>query len=72
MYARQRNPMLLQVTTNPCEAWNRKLRAGADLLEGQVSSHVIFGVILIMDAVNDDNWVAIVKSNFWNRKLAIA
>ena len=73
MYARQHNPMLPQVTTtNPCEAWYRKLKAGAGLLKGQVSSHGSFGMILnIMDSANDDNRAAIAKRNFRNRKLAI-
>ena len=54
MYARQHSPMLLQVTTNPCESWHRKLKAGAGLSKGQVSSHGIFGMILnIIDTARD-------------------
>lgn len=74
MYARQHNPMLLQVTaTSPCEAWHRKLKARAGLSKGQVSSHGIFGMILnTMDAAHDvDIRAAIAKSNFRSEKLAI-
>jgi hypothetical protein len=38
MYARQHSPLLLQVTTtNPCEAWHRKLKSAASLTKGKVA-----------------------------------
>jgi len=67
MYARQHSPLLLQVTTtNACEAWHRKLKSGAGLAKGQVASHGIYGMILIMDVSNDDNRADIAKSLFRN------
>lgn len=46
MFARQHSPLLLQVTTtNPCEAWHRKLKAAAGATKGKVAT---FGKLRVL------------------------
>jgi len=73
MYNRQHSPLLLQVTTtNPCEAWHVKLKAGAGLSKGQVAKHGLYGMAMnIGQAGHDaDNRAKTAASQFRHRALA--
>lgn len=74
MFARQHSPLLLQVsTTNPCEAWHRKLKAGANLSKGLTASHGLYGMILnIIQAADDvDKRAATAAYNFRRKHLSV-